>query len=279
MFRSTWGTRRKWELADSWPCVAFYRLGGIRWVGPNAFVVRTTASDLSDRCSGGYGSHPAELSVSAITGVWEKITYLLHVHPRKLFLKVRNVIGDTIQRVARLRPYTTGTKTIALWKDVGETTIIAESFSSDLSYLMTARDEALTRFCIYPMGRRDTPAFSRRKNSFVHLAFGSQARSVEYGHPQSPLRQDGKGVGSEAKTRRSESEGDTRRQMEQGMEEQDPVEHWLGNVGADPVGQGVVVGPDAGEGPAPSQEPVLGGVGTDQEEPVRSLLAHVRESW
>jgi hypothetical protein len=254
-------------------------LGGIRWVDPNAFVVRTTASDLSDWCSGGYGSHPAELSVSAITGVWEQITYLLHIHPRKLFLKVRDVIGDTIQRVARLRPYTTGTKTIALWKDVGETTIIAESFASDLSYLTAARYEALTRFCTYPMGRRDTPAFSRRKNSFAHQAFGSQGRSVEYGHPRSPLRQDGKGVGSEAMARRSESGGDIRHQMEQGMEEQDPAEHWLGNVGADPVGQGAVVGPDVGEGPAPSQEPVLGGVGTDQEELARSLLVHVPESW
>ena len=41
----------------------------------------------------------------------------------------------------------------------------------------------------------------------------------------------------------------------------------------------MAVGPDVGEGPGPSQEPVLDGVGTDQEELDRSLPDQVLGSW
>lgn len=113
------------------------------------------------------------------------------------------------------------------------------------------------------------------RNSFANWAFGSQGRSGGYGRSRSPLRQDATGEDSEATTHRSGSEEDIRYQKELGMEEQDPAERLWGRVGADPVGQVVAVGPDVGEEPVPSQEPVLGGVGTDQGELGRSLLVQV----
>ena len=81
MLHSTWETRRRWEPSESWWCIAFYRLDGIRSVDPIAFVVQTIANGSSDRCSGGDGFRPADVSVSGDTGTLEYITHLLHIHP------------------------------------------------------------------------------------------------------------------------------------------------------------------------------------------------------
>ena len=121
------------------------------------------------------------------------------------------------------------------------------------------------------MERRDTPAFSRRRNSSASRAFGSQGRSEGYDHPQSPPHQGVKGAGSEVTVRRLESEGDIRCQTERGMAGRVPAERLWDKVGVDPVDQ-AVEGPGVGEELVPSQEPVLGGAGRDQEELGRSLL-------
>jgi len=129
------------------------------------------------------------------------------------------------------------------------------------------------------MGRRDMQAFSRDRSSSVDQAFGSQSRSEDCGHLRSPLRLDARAEDSEAMTRRLESEGDIRYQTGRGMEERGPAECWWGRAGADPVDRVVVEGPDVGEEPIPSQEPVLDAMGTDQEELGRSLLVQVLGSW
>jgi hypothetical protein len=109
-----------------------------------------------------------------------------------------------------------------------------------------------------------------RDRSFsLNLAFGSRGHSEEYGYPQIPLRRDAKGEDSEARTHRVES-GDIRYRSERGTEERGPAERWQDRVGADPVVRVVVEGSDVGEEPVPSQEPVLDGAGTDQQELGRS---------
>lgn len=47
----------------------------------------------------------------------------------------------------------------------------------------------------------------------------------------------------------------------------------------DPVGRAEEEEADVGEEPVPLQEPVLDGVGTDQEELGRSLLVQILGSW
>jgi len=58
-----------WEPSEPWWCVAFYRLDGTRSADSIAFVARTIASGSSELCSGGYGFHPADLSVGTVTSV------------------------------------------------------------------------------------------------------------------------------------------------------------------------------------------------------------------
>ena len=107
-----------------------------------------------------------------------------------------------------------------------------------------------THFYTCPTGRKDTLAFSHR-NSSASQAVGSRGRSEECDHPRSPLRQDGKGVGSETTALLPEFEGDNQCQTGQGMGERDPAERRLDMVGAVPVGR-VVGGPGVGEALVPS---------------------------
>lgn len=58
---------------------------------------------------------------------------------------------------------------------------------------------------------------------------------------------------------------------ERGMKERDPVELQWDKAGVGPVDR-VVGGPDVGEEPDPSQEPVLDGTGMDHQELGRSSL-------
>lgn len=158
---------------------------------------------------------------------------------------------------------------------MGETAIIAESFASDTKFFIKTYYETLTRFYTCPTGRRDTQASLRHRNFFAIRASGSQGHLEEYGYPRNPLRQDARGEGSEVMTRRLGFEEDTQYQTERGTEEQGPAGRQRDRVGAGPVGWVEEEGPGAGEEPAPSQEPVLDGVGTDQKEPGRSLLVQV----
>jgi len=113
------------------------------------------------------------------------------------------------------------------------------------------------------------PAFSRRTNSSVNRAVGSQDHSGECGYPRNPLRRDAKEGDSGVAIRRPEFEGDIRYQVEQRMEEQGPAERQRDKVGEDPGGQ-AVEGPGVGEEADPSQEPVLDEMSTDQGELDRS---------
>ena len=159
-----------------------------------------------------------------------------------------------------------------------EAAIITGKFCIRADFESKPRYGALTRFYTCPTGRRDKQASSRHKNSSANRAFGSQDHFEGYVHPQSPLRHDGMGEDSEATTRRLGSEKDNRHQAERETREWGPAEHQRGTVGADPVGR-VVEGPDVGEEPAPSQEPVLDGAGTGRGELGRSLLGQVLGSW
>ena len=133
---------------------------------------------------------------------------------------------------------------------MGKTAFVTETMVSDLECLIKARCGILTRFCTCPMGRRGRPAVSHRSSS-ASRAFGSHGRSDECGYPRSPLRQDGKGVGSEARDRQPGFEGDIRCQTEQGMGGRAPAERRLGKVEVVPAGR-VVEAPDVGEAPVPS---------------------------
>ena len=139
---------------------------------------------------------------------------------------------------------------MVLGKDVRETAIVAESAMSDLECLIAACYGTLTHFYTCPMGRKDTLAVSHR-NSSASQAVGSRGRSEGYGHLRSPLRQDEKGVGSEATAHHSEFEGDIQCQTEQGMGEQVPAERRSDRAGVVPVGR-VVGGPGVGGALVPS---------------------------
>ena len=159
-----------------------------------------------------------------------------------------------------------------------ETAIISRKLCIRPDFESKPRYGALTHFYICPTGRRDKQASSRHRNSSANRVSDSQDHLEECVHPQSPLRHDEREGDFGVMSHQSGSEEDNQYRTGREMRERDPAEHWWGTVGADPVDR-VVVGPDVEEGPGPSQEPVLDGADTDQEELDRSLPDRVLGSW